>query len=293
MHAGSLPQVAPSVADVGCTPRAAYHPQVMPPYEVINLQVTALNKYSLVWLNNVPILHGAGNAPPQTLGAGFAKFVVVYSNNMGLGSISILMGVNSTSYTAVPMSRVYPVQPGGVTPVAVRVMNSVSAAPAQPLCPETTVSAAPATAANTTAAALEPTSVSVPAGTCGYVYSSHRTPALVSAMGLAASASSTAGLGPSGISLPSPGQLQVGAVCLGHPRARVCGLAEGAAGQLPKQSCPLPTATYATVRRTGLVKGSTVPRRITIVPCAACIAAKLALRCPGGAHTLRDAFMPP
>ena len=181
----------------------------MPPFEVVNFQVIAVHDYAMVWLNNVPILNGAGNALPQTLGAGFAKFVVVYSNLMGLGNISIAMGINSSSYAAVPMSRVYPVQPGGVTPVTVRGANGIAAVP---LCPKTTVSAAPATAASTTTAALEPTSISVPAGTCGYLYSSHRTPTLVSAMGLSASASSAPGLGPSGISLPSPGLLQVGGV---------------------------------------------------------------------------------
>ena len=184
----------------------------MPPFEVLNLQLTAVDNYAVVLLNNIPILHGAGYAPPQVVGAGFAKFVVVYSNLGGAASVTVQMGINSTSYAAVPMSRVYPVQPGGATPVAVtvRVMNNITALSAQPLCPEATISAAPATAANGTAAALEPTSVAVPAGTCGYMYSSHRTPVLVPAMAFAAGANSTAGLGPSGINLPSPVQLQVG-----------------------------------------------------------------------------------
>jgi hypothetical protein len=177
--------------------------QVMPPFEDVSIKVTA-NDFAVVLLNDVPVLFANGASESNRIvGASYAKFVVEFTELTENAFITILMAINSSTYSAVPMWRVYPVQPGGITPVAVRVSGI---GPAQPLCNTTTLSAAPAAAST---AVPEATSVSVPAGTCGYLYSSHRTPTLVSAMGLSASADSTPGLGPSGISFHSTGQLQV------------------------------------------------------------------------------------
>ena len=149
----------------------------------------------------------AASAACRPDAAGYHKFVIAMFDIMGIASLNVTMGINGSAYAPVPMARVYPVQPGAATPVSL----SVNGVAAQPLCGAsgaTTLSAAPAVF---DISPPEPTSVPVPAGSCAYLYSSHRTPVLISAVGLSADASNTAGMGPSGLAyVPSTGQLQVG-----------------------------------------------------------------------------------
>ena len=167
-----------------CLPSRCVHQplrmQIMAPFEVLYMQVSA-DDYAVVWVDGAAVLtvpqpcSGCSfTAPALRRSAGMCKVVVAYTNLAGSASLSLLMGFNTTTYSAVPMRRVFPVQPGAAAQVTLRV-NGVQA---QPLCNSSTLSASPRTVYNAASliGALEPTSVTVPAGTCGYLYSTIHSP---------------------------------------------------------------------------------------------------------------------
>ena len=145
----------------------------------------------------------------SNLTAGWRKFTLAASHGTAFSAFGLFqMAINTTAtYTTPPPSRVFPVAPGVAVPVSV----SVDGVPAQPACGASTLSAAPAVApADTAVTAVQPVNVTLAAGTCAYMYSSHRTPQLVSAVGLAGvNASTTTGMGASGLVSPNTTSLQV------------------------------------------------------------------------------------
>ena len=144
----------------------------MPPFEVVSIQAYA-DDNAAVWVDdvlvfNVPLSNTWITSSPVTLSPGYRKFVINFVEASSTAILAIEMSINGSAYAPLPMSRVYPVQPGGTTSVALSV-NGVAAAPA---CAAATLSAAlPAGYVPDASAVPERTSATTLAGVCGYMYS--------------------------------------------------------------------------------------------------------------------------
>ena len=166
---------------------------MLPPFEVVAVQASSGYYDNLAVLIDgtavMPMCVNGGGfcaIPPVLLKAGFRKVVVTFYEDYGDAVFALQMGFNGSGFTALPSWRVFPIQPGTATPVTL----TINGARLPLACGATTLNAtlAPSGTSNVTAAAAaEPTSVSVPGGTCAYMYSSvHYSPADMSAVQVSA-----------------------------------------------------------------------------------------------------------
>ena len=160
----------------------------------------------------------AASGTLPSLSAGYHKFVIRLMKAYDSAWVSMSLKVNGT---VAPLSRYYPMAPG----VPVPIVLTANGVPAQQACGAATVTITPPSTPGSVVPVPEATSIPLASGTCGYMYSSHITAVLVSAVGLAPEASTASGMGPSGINSPSPELLQVrsfGGCARQDARAHAC-----------------------------------------------------------------------
>ena len=155
--------------------------QVLPPYEVLTIQVSS-DDTAAVYIDDVAVMNSACcgaliPAAPTTVKAGFHKMAFVFVQLGGTPNFTFEMGFNGSAYAAIPPWRVSPVPLGAAVPVTLTVNGlavpaTCGAATLNPIVPSGTI--------YTSATAAEPKSASVPAGTCGFMFSSVHSPSNMS-----------------------------------------------------------------------------------------------------------------